>query len=478
MSIRFRLTAWYFCSLAVILGLFALAAWFAMGSSMTQAVDHALRLRVEDVQGFIDRELATTPGELVEDFAEQAGLGLGGGLLEVRDEAGRALYRSARLGNWQPGQGRTAGPAIAYTTERGAGPRLRVAAQTVDIRGRRFTILVAQSLHEFQEARERFEGILLLLAAPSLLLAALGGFWLSGRALAPVDRITNEARRISISNLDTRLQAPSAKDELHRLVLTLNQMLERIDSAVKRMVQFTADASHELRAPLTLIHTAAEFSLRRERTREELLEAMRKIVRESGRTARLVDDLLLLARADSGSDASALGPVDLCASARAAVEQAMILAEPKGIGVTAGIPREPVLVEGDEPALSRLWLILLDNAVKYTNPGGHIRFDLVAADGHVEAQVTDDGVGIAPHELPYIFDRFWRADKVRSRSMGGAGLGLSIAQWIVQRHRGSIAVRSEPGKGSQFAVRLPLAAGERLSAGAAESQRAARPAGK
>ncbi len=477
MSIRFRLTAWYFCSLAVILGLFALAAWFAMGSSMTEAVDHDLRLRVEDVQGFIDRELASTPGELVEDFAEQAGLGLGGGLLEVRDEGGRVLYRSARLGDWQPGLGRAAAPAIAYATERGKGPHLRVAAQAVDVRGRRFTILVAQSLHEFQEARERFEGILLLLAAPSLLLAALGGFWLSGRALAPVDRITNEARRISISNLETRLEPPPARDELRRLVLTLNEMLERIDSAVKRMVQFTADASHELRAPLTLIHTAAEFSLRRERTREELLEAMRKIVRESGRTARLVDDLLLLARADSGSDASALAPVDLCASARDAVEQAMILAEPKGIGVTARIPAEPLLVEGDEAALSRLWLILLDNAIKYTHPGGHVRFDLATANGHAEAQVTDDGVGIAAHELPYIFDRFWRADQVRSRSMGGAGLGLSIAQWIVQRHRGSITVRSEPGEGSRFAVRLPLAAGERLSAGAAESQRASRPAG-
>ncbi|MDR3702401.1 MAG: ATP-binding protein [Candidatus Sulfopaludibacter sp.] len=475
MSIRFRLTAWYFCSLAVILVLFALAAWFAMGSSMIQAVDHDLRMRVEDVQGFIDRELASTPSELVEDFAEQAGLGLGGGLLEVRDEGGRVLYRSARLGTWQPGLSSAAGPAIAYETESGKGPRLRVAAQAVDVRGRRFSIGVAQPLHEFQEARERFEGILLLLAAPSLLLAALGGFWLSGRALAPVDRITNEARRISISNLDTRLQAPPARDELHRLVFTLNEMLARIDSAVKRMVQFTADASHELRAPLTLIHTAAEFSLRRERTREELLGAMRKIMRESDRTARLVDDLLLLARADSGGDESALAPVDLRASARDAVEQAVILAEPKGIRVTAGIPGEPVLVEGDEPALSRLWLILLDNAVKYTNPGGHIHFDLVTVNGHAEGKVTDDGVGIAPHELPHIFDRFWRADKVRSRSLGGAGLGLSIAQWIVERHHGGITVRSEPGKGSQFAARLPLAAGETLTGGAAESQRASRP---
>jgi signal transduction histidine kinase len=226
------------------------------------------------------------------------------------------------------------------------------------------------------------------------------------------------------------------------------------------MAQFTADASHELRAPLTLIHTAAEFSLRRERSREELLDAMRKILRESGRTSRMVDDLLLLARADSGSDVSALVPVDLCVSARSAVEQAMSLAEPKAVVVNTRIPAASILVEGDEAALSRLCLILLDNAVKYGNPGGKIDFEVAVEDADVVVRVADTGVGIAPEELPHIFDRFWRADKVRSRSMGGAGLGLSIAQWIVRRHHGSITVRSEPGKGSQFLVRLRAASAQ------------------
>ncbi|HEX3746225.1 MAG TPA: ATP-binding protein [Bryobacteraceae bacterium] len=455
-SIRFRLTAWYFCSLAVILGLFALAAWFGMESSMLKAVDHDLRLRLEDVQQFIDRELAATPGELTDDFQEQAGLGLGGSLLEVRDGAGLMLYRSARLGKTQLGTS-AAGRTIEYATQRGVRLNLRVASQAIDVGGRRFSVRVAESLHEFQESRERFEGILLLLSLPSLLLAALGGLWLSGRALSPVDRITNEARRISIANLETRLQTPPAKDELQRLVLTLNEMLERIDNAVKRMVQFTADASHELRAPLTLIHTAAEFSLRRERSREDLLDAMGKILRESGRTSQMVDDLLLLARADSGSDASAMELLDLCVCARGAVEQAVVLAEPKAIPVNARIPTAAIMVEGDEQALARLWLILLDNAIKYSNPGGPIDFEVAVEHGEAVARVTDNGVGIAAEELPHIFDRFWRADKVRSRSMGGAGLGLSIAQWIVQRHRGAITVRSEPGKGSQFAVRFPLA---------------------
>ncbi|MGH9667325.1 MAG: two-component sensor histidine kinase, partial [Bryobacteraceae bacterium] len=199
MSIRFRLTAWYFFSLAVILGLFSLGAWFAMGSSMLKAVDHDLRLRIEDVQQFAAREVATTPHELIEDFGEQAALGLGGGMLEVRDKSGQVLYRSARLRGMQLGQNATAGSVIEYASEVGKGPRLRVAAQTIEAGGRQFTIRVAEPLHEFQESRERFEGILLALTAPALLLAALGGFWLSRRALSPVDRITGEARRIHIS---------------------------------------------------------------------------------------------------------------------------------------------------------------------------------------------------------------------------------------------------------------------------------------
>lgn len=461
-SIRVRLTAWYFCSLALILTLFAVGAWFAMANSILEAVDHDLRLRIGDVQEFIGRQQAKVPGDLKDDFQEQASFGLGGGLLEVRDGDGRVLYRSARLGEVSLGRPSAANSRISYSTQRLGGPWARVATRAIDLHGRRFIVDVAEPLHEFRESRERFETTLLILAPIALLLAALGGFWISGRALAPVARITNEARSISIANLSTRLETPPVKDELQRLTLTLNEMLERIDGAVKRMVQFTADASHELRAPLTLIQTAAEFSLRRERTRDDLVEAMRKIVRESGRTSRLVENLLLLARADSGADALRLTPTDICASARSAAEQAMTLAEPKGIRVSANISAGPILVDGDDQALSRLWLILLDNAVKYTSEGGQIGFTVRPVDGDAEVIVEDTGVGIAAAEIPHIFDRFWRADKVRSRSLGGAGLGLSIAQSIVERHYGTIEAHSELGMGSQFVTRLPLRTGSQV----------------
>ena len=303
---------------------------------------------------------------------------------------------------------------------------------------------------------ERFETGLLILAPFFLLLASAGGFWMSSRALAPVDRITQDARAISVTNLSARLEIPPAKDELHRLTQTLNEMLDRVEAEVKRIVQFTADASHELRAPLTLIHTAAEFSLRRERTREDLVDAMRKIVRESERTARLVDDLLLLARADSNTHELRLAPTDISSTGRDAAELAATLARAKNIQVSADIPRDPLIVAGNEQLLEQLWLILLDNAVKYTPQGGQIRFAMHAVDSHLETTVADTGIGIAPSDLPHVYDRFWRADKVRS-AMRGAGLGLSIARWIVESHHGEIEIASEAGRGSQVTVRFPLA---------------------
>jgi len=457
-SIRFRLAAWYFVSLALMLALFALGAWIAMRTSVREAVDHDLRQRIRDVREFTGQELDQGEAELLEELQEHSLLGLGGGLLQMSDGDGRVLFCSGRLKDTpldllKPAPGDT---NVQYASRLAGRVPVRVAAQAVDVKGRRFLIQVAEPMDEFDESLRRFEEILLILAPFFLLLASLGGFWLSSRALRPVDRITKDARAISAMNLSARLQIPPARDELQRLTQTLNEMLDRIEAEVKRIVQFTADASHELRAPLTLIHTAAEFSLRRERTREELVDAMRKIVRESDRTSRLVDDLLLLARADSQTHELRLAPTDVSCTGRDAAGLAQTLAEAKNIQVSADIPRDPLLVNGDEQLLEQLWLILLDNAVKYTPEGGRVRFAMRSVNSHLETTVSDTGIGIAPADLPHVYDRFWRADKVRSRNAGGAGLGLSIARWIVDSHRGEIEIDSEPGRGSEVTVRFPL----------------------
>ena len=452
-SIRFRLAAWYFVSMAGILVLFGFSAWLAMRASLATAVDHSLRVRVDDVRDFLDKELSAGPAELLDEFREQSQLGLGGGLFRVADDRGAVLYRSPRF----PGdfQVREARPELEYAA-RGLGrEKMRIASQRVQVRDRLFTIDVAQPLYEFEESLSQFKDTLLILGPLFLAIASLGGFWMSARALLPVNRITRDARRISTNNLSERLQVPRAKDELQGLARTLNEMLERIDRAVRRMVQFTADASHELRAPVTLIRTAAEFSLRRDRSQEELLDAMRTILRESERTSRLIADLLELARADSNGEGHPLTPLDVAQLAREASHQAITLAASKNIRVSTQIAAAPAMVAGDEQALSRVFLVLLDNAVKYTNDGGDISFRVSLNNGNVEATVSDTGIGIAPDHVPHVFDRFWRADKVRSRNAGGAGLGLSIAKHIVERHGGTIIVQSVAGRGSEFTVSLP-----------------------
>jgi signal transduction histidine kinase len=232
-------------------------------------------------------------------------------------------------------------------------------------------------------------------------------------------------------------------------------MLDRIESSFSRIRQFTADASHELRAPLTLIQTAAEFSLRRNRSREELVDAMQKILRGSQRTTQLVNNLLFLARTDGSASPFEPAIVNLTALVADLQDEAFTLAAVRQIAASFTLPGAGVEVAGDEASLSRLLLILIDNAVKYTMPGGKVSIELRSQAEAAVVIVRDTGIGIDKDDLPLIFDRFWRADKVRSREMGGTGLGLSIAKWIVEQHGGTLEVESEPGAGSTFFVTLP-----------------------
>jgi signal transduction histidine kinase len=233
-------------------------------------------------------------------------------------------------------------------------------------------------------------------------------------------------------------------------------MLDRIEFSVTRIRQFTADASHELRAPLTLIRTAAEYSVRRERTNDELVEAMEKILRESKRTSQLIDSLLLLARADSDEEVVKPGPVSINSVLHEAVERAGQLATSKNIQIGTDIDETPIDVEGEMALMQRLFFILMDNAIKYTPEKGTVNVSLRSNADYALIDVADSGMGIVAEDLPHVFDRFWRADKVRSRYMGGTGLGLSIAKRIVEKSGGTLSVESVVGHGAKFEVRLPI----------------------
>jgi signal transduction histidine kinase len=234
-------------------------------------------------------------------------------------------------------------------------------------------------------------------------------------------------------------------------------MFTRLEASVRRITQFTADASHELRAPISLIRTTAEVAVQRtDRTANEYFEALQEILEESERTTQVVDSLMLMARADSGKETLERSSVDACAVVRGAAEQGEKLARHHAIGFIASLPSDPVPIQADGDALRRALLILIDNAVKYTPKGGSVQVNLGTRNGCAIVSVSDTGIGIAKPDLAHIFDRFWRADRARSREQGGAGLGLSIAKWIVEMHLGSIDVESEPGKGSTFHVQIPL----------------------
>jgi heavy metal sensor kinase len=314
-------------------------------------------------------------------------------------------------------------------------------------------------MDDFQEALDRFK-LLLFISIPTLLLcAAAGGYWISARALAPVDRITRTARTIGARNLSSRLAVPNSGDELQRLSETLNGMLDRLEAAFQKIAQFTADASHELRTPVAVMRTRAELALRKARSEEEYRDVIAEILAELERTSGLIEQLMFLARADTGAGAETLHfrATNVAEVLREACHQGSALAEAKQIAFQEQISGDSMWIEGDASSLRRLFLILIDNAVKYTPANGQVEVSLQRNDGYAVAQVRDTGIGIAGADLSNVFERFYRADKARTRETGGVGLGLSIGRWIAEVHAGTIEVQSAPGQGSIFQIRLPIA---------------------
>ena len=273
-----------------------------------------------------------------------------------------------------------------------------------------------------------------------------------------MNRIIQSAEGIGVLNLSRRLEVPRAKDELRRLTETLNAMLERIESSVKRITRFTADASHDLRTPLSLIRTSAELALRRKRSEDDYRESLTRILLISEETTQLVEGLLTLARADAGAAQLKCQSLDLRPILLKVAHQARFLAAAKGLSFTEHFSAETLPMLADPAAIERLLLSLLDNAVKYTPVGGRVTVRASSHHGSAVIEIEDTGMGIAESDFPHIFERFFRADQARSREIRGSGLGLSIARWITEAHHGSIEVTSQLGKGSCFRIRLPLTA--------------------
>jgi heavy metal sensor kinase len=306
----------------------------------------------------------------------------------------------------------------------------------------------------------RLRALLLTTLAAALILglpvAAIGGWWLAGRALAPVQAMTDTANRIEAENLAERLPLPPRNDELGKLAHTFNQLLDRLQAAFQRERRFTADISHDLRTPLALMKSSIGVALNRPRSMTELQGTLVEIDGQVDRLSGILDAALTLARADSSQLGEHFAPLNLSELLIDLADTSTPYAEEEHNQTVACDIAPDLWVKGDRDYLTRLFLNLLDNAMQYTPPGGTIRLTAAPHGERIAAVIEDDGPGIAPDDLAHIFDRFYRADKARTG--GGrehAGLGLSIAQAIAHTHGGEVTVESRQGQGSKFTVWLP-----------------------
>jgi heavy metal sensor kinase len=457
-SIGVRLTLWYVVLFAAAQLVFGTGMWFFARHSLYRITDDTLQGQIDDLTNFLEAQKKNaTVAKLQEEVSEAYLLEHSGDYLQIYDDSdGVWIFRADFLRQHAlepPANGLGAQPL--YRDEQ-LGRSLRFVTQKILANGRCFTVQMGLPIDQVNQTLVLFRGYLLMFAPLLLLAAASGGFWLSRKALSPVDAITRTARTINATNLSDRLERLTTGDELQRLSDTLNEMLGRIEHAFIRVTQFTADASHELRTPISLIRTEAEIALRRSRGDAEYREALRHILLEAERTSALVEELLSLARADCGQETLRIASVDLSTIVREVSEQWRELMAARNLAFTCEVTEEEITVLGDQNALQRLLTVLLDNAAKYTPAPGAVELRLELGGELAAIRVSDSGIGIALEDQPKIFDRFYRADKARSRNLEGAGIGLAIAQWIVQQHNGSITVQTSPGKGSTFLVQFPL----------------------
>jgi heavy metal sensor kinase len=456
LTIRARLTLLYFAVLALSFVAFFWICDVGFRRSIETTVDAASRTNMETVERLIASTAQKGKDAIATELGDLAKLWASGALFEVADENGLWLFRSEPFLHQSPLLPRALVHEVRFDTTNLNANQYRVASVLTQLGAQNFEIRAAVPTEPFDQALDHFRRIEKEALPLLVVLATLLGYWLSGISLAPVDRIIRSAEQIGVDNLSRRLEVPEPRDELRRLTETLNAMLSRIETSFRRIAQFTADASHDLRTPVAVIRATSEIVLRKPRTLPEYREALSRILQTSVETSEMLENLLTLARADAGASGLEMHTLDLNDHVRKAQQHGEILAAAKSLSFTSQIPEARVLVRADAIAVDRLLSILVDNAVKYTPTGGRCEISLRESEDQAHIAVRDSGLGIDACELESIFERFHRADKARSRETPGAGLGLAIARWIANTHGGTITAESKVGAGSVFHVRLPI----------------------
>lgn len=457
LTIRARLTLLYSFVLGASFVAFFWIGDFGFRHSIEATVNDASEKNLEIVARVIGASHSHGLPKIQKELGELADLWANGAIFEVAAPDGEWVFRSPRFVLPQSPLPNPSPSGVSFLTTNLDWQQYRIAQQSVLIDSQRFRIDAAVPTEPFDQALDNFRLIEKQVLPLLVILASLLGYWLSGRALAPVNRIIESAEKIGVRDLASRLPVPRAQDELRRLTENVNAMLSRIELAVHRIQQFTADASHDLRTPLALIRTNAELALRRPRRPAEYREALERILGASEETTQLIDALLTLARADLGATELQPRCFDLTTLLQKSAQKAAVLALEKGLVFSESLSEQPLYLHADVAAIERLLLALLDNAVKYTPSGGRVHFRSRAEGEFARVEIEDTGIGISEQDIPRIFDRFFRADQARSREVPGSGLGLSIARWVADAHDAAIEVSSRLGHGSLFRVRIPLA---------------------
>ncbi len=467
-TVRGRLTLWYVSALALILVLFGVAVYVLLSRALHRRVDSALRSTIEISITSLTHD--TQEGQSPQSAAQSTAAELSHPqqAMMIFDDSGQLLAT-------HPGEeelqlqlpDRTTIPdadvslyTIAQGVNRKTNHRVALRRVTIPPAGTRYIILASQPLKPVEDELETLREILYFATPIVLLVAGFGGWFLARQGLAPVTAMARSARQISAGSLDQQLPVVNPRDELGQLATTFNDLLARLNAAFEEQRRFMADASHELRNPLSVISTATGVTLKKERRdEEEYREALHMVAEQTRRLSRIVNDMFMLARADAGQYPLRKQTLYLNDLLEEAARAGAVLASDRRASVQLTNLPEAVF-HGDEDLLRQMLLNLVDNAVKFTPSDGAVTLSLERRKDEYLLSVTDTGPGIPAEARRHIFERFYRAEKGHTRAEDGAGLGLAIARWIARAHNGDIELVDADVSRTKFIIRLPFANGK------------------
>jgi heavy metal sensor kinase len=461
-SLRARVVTWFVGILAATLIAFGATLYFSVREYLKTSLEHSLSAEADAIGGtFLAHEeqkgQVWMEGEINEAYAPE----LSGRYIRIIRQDGGVLYQSGDsrdgsilLEKIQPIPFDSAGSGCRTVHQPGSSNLMMCLWRFTSSSGTRYRIDTGASVAQTDRTTSSVLKILLLITPLILVTAAIGGRLLMRMPLQPLVTLTERAEYVGTSKLGERLPVPDTHDEMERLALSLNRMISRLEDALSHNRRFSADVSHELRTPLTIMRGELEHVLRVPDLQQGIRDSVISALEEISRMARIVENLLAIARLDSGADAIDTEPADISELCRWTIEQMHLLAEEKQIVMQ--IETVPLTASVDAARMKQVFVNVIDNAIKYTPTGGRVDVVSFSAGRAAVIEVSDTGIGIPPGSLPHVFDRFYRADAVRSRASGGAGLGLSIVKAICNAHGGCISIRSTEGQGTTVRIELPL----------------------